>query len=205
MNKYISTAIIVLSLFFMSCAVKKGMISIDDLSPEKILLIGVIEYDYTQLENTSAAGIELFIESEEEFSNFNISKKYLPNEQFKNYQFIGIMGDTGIYNICLEGNRTSTYETNENLNLKDKNGNLKSLDVNSLNRIMIYDGKIISFGKIIAKFKSGNEEESKNNYTCNITSTDKDTIAIYAFKKTYPLIYNKYQNDLRVIRNIISE
>ena len=69
MNKYIPTTIIVLSIFLMSCAVKKGMISIDDLSPEKILLIGVIEYDYTQLENTSAADIELFIESEEEFSN----------------------------------------------------------------------------------------------------------------------------------------
>ena len=69
MNKYIPTTIIVLSIFLMSCAVKKGMISIDDLSPEKILLIGVIEYDYTQLENTSASDIELFIESEEEFSN----------------------------------------------------------------------------------------------------------------------------------------
>ncbi len=205
MNKYISTAIIVSLLFFLSCAVKKGMLSIDEIPTEKIVLIGVIEYDYTQLENTAAAGIELFIESEEEFSNFKISKKYLPNEQFKKYQFIGIIGDTGIYNICLEGNRTSTYETNEVLNLKDKNGNLKTLDVNLLNRLMIYDGKIISFGKIIAKFKSGNGEESENNYTCNVNSTDEDTIALYAFKKTYPLIYDKYQNDLRIIRNIISE
>ena len=197
--------LILVSFFFMSCAVKKGVITIDDLSAEKILIIGVIEYDYSQLEKISSTDLELSVKSKKEVSDFKLPEKYLPDEQFKKYNFISIIGDTGVYELCLAQHRISTSETDDFLNLMDIDRDLTSTKENTLKKLSLYRGKIINLGKIIVKLKSDNVKESNTSYTYTVRSVDSDTVAIYAFKETYPLIYHRYQNDVYVIRNKINE
>ena len=185
----------------MSCAVKKGLISIDDLSGDKLLIIGIFEFDYTQLENKNINGIDLFIESEKKVSDFRLSKKYLPEERFKKYNFVSIIGDTGVYELCSHQNIAYAPETDNIKSLLDMERNMTSLEKKILKRYLLYGGKIINIGKFSVKYEGGTMENGNISYTCNFHLVTSDTIALSAFKGTYPQIYERYKNEIYVFKD----
>jgi hypothetical protein len=183
-------------LLFCGCSVNKGTITLDDLSGDKMLIIGVVEYDYSQLENKSISGIELFIESNERYSTFKLSKNYLLDRKFKKQEFLTAIGNWGNYELCFKKSTTNSPESDNLLSVLDMERSPNSMQSNALQKYTINDGKIINIGKLIVKYSGGIKDDSRISYSYSFHTISYDTIAIYAFKQTYPGIYEKYKNEI---------
>jgi len=190
------------SLIFMSCSAKKSIITVDDLSGDKMLIIGVIEYDYSQLENKKKIrGIELFIDSKEKFSDFELPESYLSSENFIKQQFISTIGNRGDYELCLKKGVSNSAESDNLLTNLDMERSMATTSNNIIQKYTLNDGKIINIGKLVVKYTGGTMENSRITYSYSFHSVNNDTLALYAFKQTYPLIYNKYKGEMYVFKS----
>jgi hypothetical protein len=181
---------------FQCCSAQKKVITSDDLSEDKVLLIGLVEYDFSQLKNKKIRGIDLFIDSKQKFSDFALSGKYFPDEYDKRYQFISKIGYKGEYELCYNRNSSYTPETDHLLTLMDQQRNAASSERKTLQRYSINDGKIINLGKVIVKYSGGTVEEGSTKYFYSFHSVDNDTTALHAFKQSYPLLFDKCKNEI---------
>jgi len=187
---------IVIMIFFMSCAANKSVRSLNELSGDKLVIVGLVEYDYTQLDNKNINGIELLFDSEGKNMNFQLSKKYLPRERLKEYDYIKIIGDKGFYDLYYKQKKASSSETDNLLSLMDMERNTGLASNNILQRYALNDGKIMNIGKIVVRYSGGNVESGNISYSYSFHSFGGDTLALHAFKDSYPLIYSKYKNDI---------
>jgi hypothetical protein len=196
--------IIVMTLMI-SCSVKKGIVSLDEeLSKGKIIIIGTVEFDYSQLKSKRIKGIDLFLESEEGSKNFYLSEKYFPNESLKNYQFISKVGNKGDYQLNYQQNMSST-ETESLVTLMDMDRNMKTTTKNTLQKYELNDCKIINIGKIIVCYSGGNVIDGNISYSYSFISSGIDTLALHAFKESYPLVHESCQNDICFFKSEFEE
>ena len=198
MNQFI--IILAAALLFCGCSVNKGTITLDDLSGDKMLIIGVVEYDFSQLENKSISGIELYIESNEKTSTFKMPDDYLKDEKVKKQEFITTIGKWGNYELCFKKSTTNSPETDNLLSVLDMERSPNSIQSNVLQKYTLNDGKIINIGKLIVKYSGGVKEDSRISYSYSFHTISYDTVAIYAFKQAYPEIYDKYKNEIYIFK-----
>jgi hypothetical protein len=187
---------IVVMTLMISCSVKKDIASLDeDLSKGKIIIIGTVEFDYSQLKSKKIKGLDLFLESEENSKNFYLSEKYAPNESLKNYQFISKVGMKGDYQLNYQQNMSSS-ETESLVSLMDMDRNMKTTTKNTLQKYELNDCKIINIGKIVVCYSGGNVIDGNISYSYSFYSVGGDTLALHAFKESYPLVYESCRNDI---------
>jgi hypothetical protein len=196
MKKSCLNIIIVTPFLLLCCSGQKKIITVNDLSEDKIIIIGLIEQDYSQLKEKKIKGIELYINSKQEFSDFTLSEKYIPDEYDKRYQFIGKIGYKGDYELCYNKIASYTPETDNLLILMDQPKSVSSPSKKTLQKYSINDGKIINIGKVIVKYTGGSVEGGSTRYYYSFRSIGNDTTAMHAFKQSYPLIFDKYKNDV---------
>jgi hypothetical protein len=185
---------------FISCSTQKKVLTVDDLSSDKILIIGLIEDDYTQLKHKNIKGVELIVDSKQDYSDFRLSNKYLPKAYAKKYKFICKIGNRGDYKLSYK-NRPETPETDRLLTVMDHQRNENSDIENTLLKYSIKDGKIIDIGKLTVRYFGGNTETGSIKYSYSFHMDDNDTTAVHAFKQSYPIIYEKYKNDIYIFKN----
>jgi hypothetical protein len=190
-----NTPVIILFLL-PACSVQEKVITADDLSEGRLVVIGLVEYDFTHLDNKKIKGIELFFDSKQEHSDFALSEKYLPDEADKKYQFICKIGSVGEYELCCNKNTSYTPETNNLLTLMGQQRSENPADKNTLQKYDLNGGKIINIGKIVVTYSGGTVENGSTKYSYSFQTVGNDTIALHAFKLSYPLIFEKFRNDI---------
>lgn len=172
----------------------------EKLQDDQVLILGLIEYDYSQLENHNITGIILSVDSDTKCSDFYLSRNALPRDRNKMYKFIAVSGDTGTYklNICYDApfNNSTNPITEANVN---KDG-FSVLDV--YREYTFGESKILDIGKISVQYTGGQIINNRidYDYTIHTLFTD-DTLALHAFKKTYPDLFHKYRNDISVVQS----
>ncbi|NJK85339.1 MAG: hypothetical protein HC906_04595 [Bacteroidales bacterium] len=200
MRKIVYPIIIFEFSILMGCSVNKRALTDTDLQTDKVIIIGLIEFDYSQLKNKEIRGIDLFIESDQEFSDFSLSKKYLPKRNLRDYKFISKLGEKGDYELLYK-NYSETPETDILLTVMDIQRAENSDSKKSLLRYTINDGKVINIGKVVVKYIGGDIDYGSIKYSYKFQLDDNDTTVLYAFRQTYPMIYEKYKNDIYVFKN----
>jgi hypothetical protein len=193
------------SSLILSCSPQKKVITVNDVTDDKIIIIGLIESDYSQLKNNKIRGIDLFIDSKQDISDFILSDKYLPNENAKKFQFISKIGKKGDYELYYNYNPSYSPESNNLLTLMDQQRNASANDRRILSEYTLNDGKIINVGKITVNYNGGNTDGGSIKYSYSFDSDDNDTVAMNAFKLSYPEIYNKYKNEVYVFKSEFDE
>jgi hypothetical protein len=187
---------IIVMIVMVNCSVKKDIVLLDEeLSKGKIIIIGTVEFDYSQLSDKKIKGIDLFLESEEVSKNFYLSEKYFPIKSFKNYQFIAKVGKKGDYQLNYQQNMSSS-ETENLVSLMDMDRNMQASTKHTLQKYTLNDCKIINIGKIVVCYTGGNVIDGKISYSYSFNSFGGDTLALHAFKESYPLVYESCQNDI---------
>lgn len=185
-----------LFLIFISCASEKKIISGEDLTGDKAIILGIVEYDYSELENKNIKGIQIFINSEKEHQEFDLSKKMLPKSEYNKFDFINFIGDYGEYNLIYNFNSM----TRETENLKSLMNMYSFPNVNNsktfIEKYSIKSGKIINIGRIVVKYTDGKANDGKIVYNFSFKTIWEDTIALQAFKLEYPGIYDQYKNQV---------
>lgn len=201
MKKNCLNIILMTSFLFLCCTGQKNVITVNDLSEDKIIIIGLIEQDYAELKEKKIKGIELFMDSKEEFADFALSGKYIPDGVDKRYQFISIIGNKGEYDLCYNKRSSYTPETDNLLLLMDQQKSVSSTSKKTLQKYSLNDGKIINIGKVVVKYTGGTVEGGSTRYYYSFQSIGHDTTALHAFKQSYPLIFDKCRNDVYFFRS----
>jgi len=183
-----------------SCAVNKYMISDNDLSGNTFVIIGVVEYDYTRLENKNLKGLHIFVDSEEKHSDIKLPKRYLQNDRLIKQKYIGLVGSYGIYTLSVMQDASSN-ESDNLLALMNAYRNQQSSDKRALQEYCIESGKIINIGKIVVQYHGGKVIDGKINYTYSFQTNSNDTLALFVFKETNPSLYKKYSDDVFMFNN----
>lgn len=186
---------------FISCISGKKVISTDDLPDDKILIVGLVEYDYTSLESSNINGVEVCLDSEEDHRDFYISKQFLPRNRYRKFKFISIIGDTGIYELNCKYEEPSS--ASNSLLLEKKVEELKDNFVKKHQKYIFNEGKIISIGKILVKYTGGNIDNNSINYSYSLYTMANDSLALIALRESYPEIYSKYKNEIFVCQSVL--
>jgi|WetSurMetagenome_2_1015567.scaffolds.fasta_scaffold53872_2 hypothetical protein len=184
----------------LSCSGNKYVISDNDLSGNKVVILGVVEYDYTQLENKNLKGLTIFLESKEKHSDIKLPEIGLQNDRQIKQKFISIVGNYGIYRLS----KIQDFSSNESDNLlalMNKDRNPQSSDKRVIQEYSIESGKIINIGKFIVKYQGGQVIDGKINYTYSLHADSNDTLALCVFRETNPSLYKKYSNDVLMFNN----
>jgi hypothetical protein len=179
-----------------SCATHKDILSIGDLSGDQVVIIGLIEFDYSHLENKIIQGIDVYIESGEKCRDIRLNRNYLPNETYKDFNFIGKIGHYGVYELHVKKSVNYTPDTDNLLTVMDMERNISSTQTNTLFQFKLYEGKVINIGKFIIQYKGGTIDSGKINYSYELKTVGNDTTALYAFSQAYPEIYETYKNEI---------
>jgi len=187
-------------LCLLSCSANKNMIAEDDLSGNNFVIIGIVEYDYTQLENKNLKGLHIFIDSEEKHSDIKLPKRYLQNDRRIKQKYIGLVGNYGIYWLSVMQD-VSSDESDNLLALMNAYRNQQSFDKRALQEYCIESGKIINIGKFVVKYQGGKVIDGKINYTYSFQTDSNDTLALGVFRKTNPSLYKKYSNEVYMFNN----
>jgi hypothetical protein len=194
-NSLIYTALILIP-FLMSCAANKAIITVNDITDETALIIGVIEYDYSGLKQKTISGVDLFIDSKEDYSDFMLQEEYSTSDKLKRLEFISTYGKKGLYGLCYKSKYSNSSETGNLLTLLDMEQNPTTLDKYVLYKYTINKGLILNIGKVIVKYQGGTTENGNIKYTYSFETVEDDTLALSAFKATYPEIYEKYKSEI---------
>ena len=176
------------------------MIAEDDLSGNNFVILGIVEYDYTQLENKNLKGLHIFIDSEEKHSDIKLPKRYLQNDRRIKQKYIGLVGNYGIYWLSVMQD-VSSDESDNLLALMNAYRNQQSFDKRALQEYCVESGKIINIGKFVVKYQGGKVIDGKINYTYSFQTDSNDTLALGVFRKTNPSLYKKYSNDVYMFNN----
>jgi len=187
-------------LCLLSCSANKNMIAEDDLSGNNFVILGIVEYDYTQLENKNLKGLHIFIDSEEKHSDIKLPKRYLQNDRRIKQKYIGLVGNYGIYWLSVMQD-VSSDESDNLLALMNAYRNQKSFDKRALQEYCVESGKIINIGKFVVKYQGGKVIDGKINYTYSFQTDSNDTLALGVFRKTNPSLYKKYSNEVYMFNN----
>jgi hypothetical protein len=187
-------------LCLLSCSANKNIIAEDDLSGNNFVILGIVEYDYTQLENKNLKGLHIFIDSEEKHSDIKLPKRYLQNDRRIKQKYIGLVGNYGIYWLSVMQD-VSSDESDNLLALMNAYRNQQSFDKRALQEYCIESGKIINIGKFVVKYQGGKVIDGKINYTYSFQTDSNDTLALGVFRKTNPSLYKKYSNDVYMFNN----
>ena len=187
-------------LCLLSCSANKNIIAEDDLSGNNFVILGIVEYDYTQLENKNLKGLHIFIDSEEKHSDIKLPKRYLQNDRRIKQKYIGLVGNYGIYWLSVMQD-VSSDESDNLLALMNAYRNQKSTDKRALQEYCIESGKIINIGKFVVKYQGGKVIDGKINYTYSFQTDSNDTLALGVFRKTNPSLYKKYSNEVYMFNN----
>ena len=187
-------------LCLLSCSANKNMIAEDDLSGNNFVILGIVEYDYTQLENKNLKGLHIFIDSEEKHSDIKLPKRYLQNDRRIKQKYIGLVGNYGIYWLSVMQD-VSSDESDNLLALMNAYRNQQSFDKRALQEYCIESGKIINIGKFVVKYQGGKVIDGKINYTYSFQTDSNDTLALGVFRKTNPSLYKKYSNEVYMFNN----
>jgi len=202
---YYTMQFIVFSTVIINCSVKKDIVSLsEELSNEKIIIVGTIEFDYSQLKNKKIKGIDLFLESEESSKNFYLSNKYFPIEKMKYYQFISKIGEKGNYELNYQPNVGSS-ETGSLVSLMDMERNMKTTTKNTFQKYTLNDCKLINIGKIVVCYTGGDVNDGNISYYYSFYSSGNDTLALHAFKESYPQVYESCRNDICAFKSELEE
>jgi len=176
------------------------MISDNELSDNKVVILGVVEYDYTLLENKNLKGLNIFLDSEEKHSDINLPKICLQNDRQIKQEFISLIGNYGIYRLS-KLQDVSSNESDNLLALMNAYRNKQSTDKRAIQEYCIESGKIINIGKLVVKYQGGNVIDGKINYTYSFQTNSNDTLALCVFRETNPLLYRKYSDDVFMFNN----
>ena len=187
-------------LCLLSCSANKNIIAEDDLSGNNFVILGIVEYDYTQLENKNLKGLHIFIDSEEKHSDIKLPKRYLQNDRRIKQKYIGLVGNYGIYWLSVMQD-VSSDESDNLLALMNAYRNQQSFDKRALQEYCVESGKIINIGKFVVKYQGGKVIDGKINYTYSFQTDSNDTLALGVFRKTNPSLYKKYSNDVYMFNN----
>jgi len=176
------------------------MISDNELSDNKVVILGVVEYDYTLLENKNLKGLNIFLDSEEKHSDIKLPKICLQNDSQSKQEFISLIGNYCIYRLS-KVQDVSSNESDNLLTLMNAYRNQQSFDIRAIQEYSIESGKIINIGKIIVKYHGGKVINGKINYTYSFQTDNNDTLALCVFRETNPTLYNKYSNEVFMFNN----
>jgi len=187
-------------LCLLSCSANKNMIAEDDLSGNNFVMLGIVEYDYTLLENKNLKGLHIFIDSEKKHSDIKLPKRYLQNDRRIKQKYIGLVGNYGIYWLSVMQD-VSSDESDNLLALMNAYRNQQSFDKRALQEYCVESGKIINIGKFVVKYQGGKVIDGKINYTYSFQTDSNDTLALGVFRKTNPSLYKKYSNDVYMFNN----
>jgi len=176
------------------CGSTRKISDIIMLNDHEVIIIGLVEYDYSEMENHQITGVNLSLDSKAKHSRLPIPKEYLPKERLKKFEFISFVGDTGTYDLNCRHNAVSgTYSnpiTENSFDVED-NGILERY-----RRYGVHDGKIIYLGKTLVKYTGGNVVNRRIKYEYDFYPVFTDTIALHAFRVSYPDLFNMYANEI---------
>ncbi len=184
----------------LSCSANKYMISDIDLSGNQVVILGVVEYDYTQLENKNLKGINIYLDSKEKHSDIKLPKKSLQYDRQIKQEFICLIGNYGIYRVS-KIQDVSSDESDKLLALMNAYRNPQSSDKRAIQEYCIESGKIINIGKLVVKYQDGKIIDGKLNYSYSFQANSNDTLALCVFKETNPSLYKKYADDVFMFNN----
>jgi uncharacterized protein YlzI (FlbEa/FlbD family) len=185
---------IIVFLLLTNCSTKK-QITIPDVSEGKLIIVGLIEYNYTQLKNKRIKGIDIYLDSKNEAKNFSLSSKFLPTDENKYYKYISKIGTKGIYELVYQhSNFSGELDYLVSLMELDKNSNSQSKI--PIQEYTFNDCKIINIGKIIVNYKGGEIVDGIINYSYTFSYRSNDTTSLFALKQTYPALFDAFKNDI---------
>jgi hypothetical protein len=191
---------VITAVCLLSFSTTKSVITDKDVSGNKIIILGVVEYDYSQIENKGLKGLDIFMDSKEKHSDFNLPEKSLQNNRLIKQQFISLFGDSGIYRLFYKQN-VSSAESDNLLVLMDMDRNKASSEKVAIQEYSIAGGKMVNIGKLIVTYHGGQEIDGKINYSFSFKTNSNDTSALSVFRETYSSIYKKYSNNIYMFKS----
>jgi hypothetical protein len=196
MKNYLIYSIIIFTTILIGCTANKGIITTNNLTDKSVLIIGLVEYDYTGLKNKGIGGINLYVDSKGYFSDFKLHESYPSSDRLKQYEFISTYGDMGSYNLCFKNKLSNSTESGNLLTLMDMEQSPETLNKMILYQYSINQRLVLNLGKIIVKYQGGTMDNGSIKYTYSFETAENDTLALSAFKTAYPDIYEEYKNEI---------
>lgn len=137
--------LIVTLLVVSACTTQKVTLNNESLPENHLVIIGLVEYDYSALENRTIQGIEIQMKSEEPHVDIQLPDDFLPVKPRCRYEFIALTGDYGNYHLGFRRNTSAGTETGmllTQLKLERNDSGLHSS--NYIQSYTLNDGKLIS-------------------------------------------------------------
>lgn len=184
-----------LIIYFLSCSTNKYVISDNDIRDNRVIILGVVEYDFTQMENKNIKGLDIFLDSNDKILNFKLPNNFLQNDRIIKQYFISSIVNFGNFRLCYRRN-VSSSESDNLLTLMNAYRNNNTSEKIALQEYSINAGKIVNIGKLIVKYQGGKVNSGNINYSFSFQFNNNDTLALHAFKKTYSSIYKKFSDEL---------
>ncbi|MDC0584250.1 hypothetical protein OAO55_00820 [Bacteroidales bacterium] len=188
-------AILVLLFVILSCFAEDNETINHSDKKEQVIILCLIEYDLSELENKNIQGVELFLNTERRIKNIRIPRSYQPKEKGKYYKFICTTGKFGKYEVFYRENNIMTSTDH----FVGMSGDLKlkyAEQDNTLLRVNASSNGIICIGKLKVKYKGGAKEGGTIDYTYEFEKHYNDTIALHAFCESQPELFEKYKNQV---------
>lgn len=192
-----------------SCSLLHVTPTVEDISNGKVLVIGLIEHDYSELLNKKITGIDVYLGTDNFYKKFVFPNPDIENSNDKSYNFIHTIGERGNYELFyfregfgdnVDDNLLSTIEKE-----RIEGEALKVV----LHRFDFSNKKIVNIGKVTVKYAGGEQQVYKNwggiNYSYSFNIESKDETALNKFKDHYPEIYNTFKNEICTIRSDYEE
>jgi hypothetical protein len=178
-----------------SCSVNKELMTVNNLPDDKVIIIGTLEFDYSQLKSKNIRGIDLYLVSEEKAEDFKLPGKYLPKGSYKYYQFLSKTGKKGSFDLYYKP-REVYSETNSLLTLMDLDRSMSSPEKKIIEKYIFKDCKIANLGKITVHYSGGNTMDGKISYSYTFSTVYGDTTALHAFRESFPKASDTYKNEI---------
>lgn len=175
------------------------------VSKDEVLILGLIEYDFSELENKNISGIMLYMDTKGKLSMLKFPRGYLPKGKQKQYDFISVIGKRGKFSLKYKKNNIHSSETENLLSVLDLEKDPSGRESSILQKYDFKDGNIINLGKISIKYIGGKAEDGRIKYKYTVDHDKKDTLMLGLLEKEYPNVYNTYKNEIYDFYNEFEE
>jgi hypothetical protein len=192
--------LVILLIVTYSCSVNKDIVLVNNLPDDKVIIVGTLEYDYSQLKSKNIRGVDLYLVSEEKAEDFKLPGKYLPKGSYKYFQFLSKTGKKGNFELYCKP-REVYSETNNLLNLMNMERSMYSPEKKVLEKYIFNDCKIVNLGKITVHYSGGNTMDGKISYSYTFSTLYEDTTALHAFRESFPKAYDNCKNEICTFRS----
>lgn len=176
-----------------------------ELAKGEVLILGLVEYDFSELENKNISGILLYIDTKGKLSYLKFPNSSLPKNKYKQYDFISVKGKGGDYALEYKKNNKHSSETENLLSVMDMEKDPSSRESSTLQNYKFKSGNIINLGKITIKYIGGQAEDGRIKYSYTIEHNKQDTMMLDLLKNQYPEIYTNHQDDIYDLYNEFEE